>query len=67
MYAIRGNNKNTNNDNMDLKNVNSNGDNIVISNLIKIDFFNLKIVKTDFKNEDYILFFPKNCHDCPKK
>jgi hypothetical protein len=42
---------------MELKNVNPNGDNVVVSNPINVNFFFLKIVKIEFKNEDFILFF----------
>jgi hypothetical protein len=42
---------------MELKNVNSNGDNVVVSNLINVNFLLLKIVKIEFKNEDHVLSF----------
>jgi hypothetical protein len=45
---------------MELKNVNPNDDNVVVSNLIKVNFFILKIVKIEFKNKDHMLFFLKN-------
>jgi hypothetical protein len=46
---------------MELKNVNPNGDNVVVSNLINVNFFFfLTIVKIEFKNEDHMLFFLKD-------
>jgi hypothetical protein len=42
---------------MEFKNVNPNGDNVVVSNLIKINILSLKIVKIEFKNKDHMLFF----------
>jgi hypothetical protein len=42
---------------MELKNVNPNADNVVVSNLININFFFLKIMKIEFKNKDHMLFF----------
>jgi hypothetical protein len=51
---------------MELKNINPNGDNVEISNLINVYFFFLKILKIEFKNKDHMLFFYIGCHDCPK-
>jgi hypothetical protein len=46
---------------MKLKNVNPNGENVVASNLINMDFFfPWKIVKIELKNEDHMLFFLKD-------
>jgi hypothetical protein len=42
---------------MELKNVNPNGGIVVASNMINFNFFFLKIVKIELKNEDHILFF----------
>jgi hypothetical protein len=44
---------------MELKNVNPNGDNVVISKLININFSFLIIVKIGFKNKDHMFFFYK--------
>jgi hypothetical protein len=38
---------------MELKNVNPNGNNVVPRNLIKVNFFIIKIVKIEFKNKDH--------------
>jgi hypothetical protein len=43
-----------------LKNVKSNGENVVSSNLIKVIFLCLKIVKIEFQNKDHMLFFLKD-------
>jgi hypothetical protein len=51
---------------MELKNANPNGDNVVASNLINVNFFFLKILNIEFKNEHHMLFFSKKCHDYPK-
>ena len=49
---------NYHNANMELKNVNPNCDNVVVSNLINIHFLNFwKIVKIEFKNKDHMFFF----------
>jgi hypothetical protein len=52
---------------MKLKTVNPNGENVVVSNLIIVNFLFLKIVKIELKNEDHMFSFSKRCHDCPKK
>jgi hypothetical protein len=42
---------------MELKNVNPNGSNVVVSNLINVNFFGGKIVMTKFKIKHHMLFF----------
>jgi hypothetical protein len=42
---------------MELKNVNSNGDNVVASNLNNVNLFLWKIEKIDFKKEHHVFFF----------
>jgi hypothetical protein len=42
---------------MELKKINPNGDNVIISNLINVNFIFWKIVKIEFKNKDHMFFF----------
>jgi hypothetical protein len=42
---------------MELENVNPNGNNVVASNLININFSIFEIVKIEFKNKNHTLFF----------
>jgi hypothetical protein len=42
---------------MDFKNVNSNGKNVITSNLNSMDLFYLKVIKTEFKNTSERYFF----------
>jgi hypothetical protein len=44
---------------MELKYVNPNGDNVVVSNIINVNFFFL-IVKIESKNKSHMLFFLKD-------
>jgi hypothetical protein len=46
---------------MELKKVNSNGDNVVATNLNYVNFFHLKIAKIKLKNKPYIFIFKNNC------
>jgi hypothetical protein len=50
---------------MELKNAKPNGDIVVTSNLNNVNSF-WKIVKIEFKNKHYAIFFPQKCHNCPK-
>jgi hypothetical protein len=45
---------------MELKNVNPNGGNVVVSNMINVNFFFFEIVKIELKNKDHMLFFLKD-------
>ena len=49
-----------NNANLELKNVNSYGNNVVVSNLSNTSFFFVKIVEIKFKNKHYMLFLLKD-------
>ena len=42
---------------MELKNVNPNGQNIEVSNLINVNFLKKNLLKIELKNRDYMLFF----------
>jgi hypothetical protein len=42
---------------MELKNINTNDDNVVASNLINIKSFFKKIMKIEFKDKYHMLFF----------
>jgi hypothetical protein len=52
---------------MELKNVNTNGDNVVSSNLTNVNFFLRKAMKIEFKNEEDVLFFLKDTMIAHKK
>jgi hypothetical protein len=49
-----------NNANLELKNVNSNGNNVVASNLSNTNYFFVKIVEIKLKNKHYMLFILKD-------
>ena len=42
---------------MELKSVNTNGENVVASNINSNKFYSLKIVKTKLKNKHHMLIF----------
>jgi hypothetical protein len=51
---------------MELKNINPNGDNVVVSNLINVNFFFLENCENGVqKRRSYVIFSIK-CHDCLK-
>jgi hypothetical protein len=52
--------------NMKLKNVNPNGDNIVASDLIKINFNFFENCKNWVKKWKSYVIYSQSCHDCPK-
>jgi hypothetical protein len=51
---------------MELKNINPKGDDVVLSNLINVNFCFLKIVEIEIKKQTSSVLFLKRCHDGPK-
>jgi hypothetical protein len=50
---------------MELKNVNRNGGNVVVSNLNNVNFYFLESVKIELKNKINVIFLIR-CHNCLK-
>jgi hypothetical protein len=59
-YGMKVKNFIANNANLELKNVNSNGNNVVASNLSNTNYFFVKIVEIKLKNKHYMLFILKD-------
>jgi hypothetical protein len=55
--VVKEKNQATNSANMELKNANPNGGNVVASNVIKVGFYFLEILKIEFRNRHLMLFF----------
>jgi hypothetical protein len=52
---------------MELKYVNPNGNNVVVSNLVNVKKKNSKIVKILVQKQKSCVILSKRCHKCPKK
>jgi hypothetical protein len=51
---------------MELKKINPNGDNVVVSNQINIFFYFLKNCENWVQKQRSYVIFSTRCHDCPK-